>query len=146
MPADDARPRLDKNIFIRASDEMLRQLAELCRLEKDVPSRNEMIRRLIERAVEAKDDLHDGSDRNGATPSPRHITQAEFVIEKLGGVSRAARALGHKSRTTVQGWRDRGWIHPSWYQELLDIAAREKIDLKPEDFTADVRVRCVTDA
>lgn len=56
------------------------------------------------------------------------------VIEKFGGVDRLAELLDHKHRTTVQGWRDRGHIHPRNHKRLFALAEQEGVDLLPEDF------------
>lgn len=55
------------------------------------------------------------------------------VIAAFGGLSAAARALGHKHVSTVQGWQESGRI-PSWRRkEILEAAAKAKVDL-PEQF------------
>ena len=43
----------DTQIAVRISEERLRQLDELRRREKDLPSRAEMLRRLIDRAAKS---------------------------------------------------------------------------------------------
>lgn len=53
----------------------------------------------------------------------------ENLINAFGGLSKMARALGHKHVTTVQGWRDSGRI-PHWrYHEILSAAEREGVDI-----------------
>lgn len=60
-------------------------------------------------------------------------TQSEKIIEKFGGLTALAKALG-KPVTTVQGWKERGYI-PSKHQETILAKAREnKIRLSPADF------------
>lgn len=61
-------------------------------------------------------------------------TQAERIIERFGGLTKLADALGHKFPTTVQGWKVRGRI-PSSQQDAVLRAARERgLDLEPADF------------
>ena len=62
------------------------------------------------------------------------MTQAERIIEKFGGLSALARALGHKHVTTVQGWNERGYIPARQQADVLKAAERENIDLTPADF------------
>jgi hypothetical protein len=50
------------------------------------------------------------------------MTQAQRVIDKFGGLSAMAKALGHKHPTTVQGWKDRGFIPSSRHREVLAAA------------------------
>jgi hypothetical protein len=61
------------------------------------------------------------------------MTVAANVIEKFGGLSRLARALGHKNPTTVQGWQDSGFIPAHRMAEVLAAAKREGIELRPEE-------------
>jgi hypothetical protein len=57
------------------------------------------------------------------------------VIAAFGGLTRTARALGHKNVTTVQGWKRAGRI-PHWRQaEILAAAGRESVTL-PASFGA----------
>lgn len=61
-------------------------------------------------------------------------TPSEKIIEKFGGISQLAKALGHEHPTTVQGWKARGRI-PAKQQDVVLKLAREKgIDLDPADF------------
>ena len=62
------------------------------------------------------------------------MTQAERIIERFGGLSALARAMGHKHVTTVQGWKERGYIPARQQDDVLEAAQREKIDLTPADF------------
>lgn len=66
---------------------------------------------------------------NTDTPS-----QAAHVIGKLGGVNCAARMLGHKNPSTVQGWKERGFIPAHRQAEVLAGAITNGIDLSPDDF------------
>lgn len=43
----------DRILHMRIADESMRQLDELRRVEPDLPSRSEMVRRLIDRAADA---------------------------------------------------------------------------------------------
>ena len=53
----------------------------------------------------------------------------EKIIEKFGGMSAMARALGHKHPTTIQGWRDSGRI-PEWrMNEVIEAAQKQGIEL-----------------
>lgn len=63
-------------------------------------------------------------------------TNVAAIIEKFGGLTALARALGHKHPTTVQGWKDRGLV-PSHQIPLVIAAGRERgIELTPADFFA----------
>jgi len=45
------------------------------------------------------------------------MTQADHIIGKAGGVTALSRMLGHKHRTTVQGWEETGIIPlKNWIQ------------------------------
>jgi len=62
------------------------------------------------------------------------MNTARFIINKFGGLTAMARALGHRNVSTVQGWRQRGVI-PARQQPLVLEAARNLgIDVTPEDF------------
>ena len=69
------------------------------------------------------------------TASPKS-TQAENIISKLGGITAAARVLGHRNPTTVQGWMERGFIPAHRQEEVLIGARGAGIDLQPSDFVA----------
>ena len=63
------------------------------------------------------------------------MSQAEFIIEKFGGVRPMASALGAPP-TTIQGWKERGFI-PARRQSAVLAAARARgIELGPADFFA----------
>ena len=57
--------------------------------------------------------------------------EAEAIINEFGGLTKMARALGHKYVTTVQGWRDSGRIPPWRRLEIAAAAAREGVKLPP---------------
>ncbi|WP_371732433.1 carph-isopro domain-containing protein [Azospirillum sp. TSH58] len=67
-------------------------------------------------------------------------TQAERIIAKFAttdvqsGVTQLAETLGHRNRTTVQGWLARGWIPARQQQAVLDAALALGIALAPSDF------------
>ena len=61
-------------------------------------------------------------------------SQAERIIDKFGGISALARALGHKHPTTVQGWKDRKFIPARHQTEVLKRARELGIDLVADDF------------
>lgn len=71
---------------------------------------------------------------NGEAPS-----QAEHVIGKLGGVNSAARVLGHRNASTVQGWKTRGFVPASRQEEVLTKANAAGIALSPLDFVVHLR-------
>jgi hypothetical protein len=60
--------------------------------------------------------------------------RAAQIIDRFGGVSALARALGHKWPTTVQGWKTRGVIPAGQQQKILDAARKSGIGLVPADF------------
>ena len=62
------------------------------------------------------------------------MTPAQRIIASFGGVTALARALGHRSPTTVQGWKQRGLIPARRQQQVLDIAQALGISLTPGDF------------
>jgi len=64
----------------------------------------------------------------------RRMNQAMKIIQRFGGVTRLARALGHRHTTTVDGWRRRGWIPGPQQQGVLDKARELGIDLTEADF------------
>lgn len=64
------------------------------------------------------------------TPLP----QAARVIARFGGVRKLQRALGHPNPTTVQGWKERGWIPSKHHQRVLEVARENGIELSANDF------------
>ena len=61
-------------------------------------------------------------------------TPAHALIAAFGGLTKTAKALGHKNVTTVQGWRDNHSI-PSWRKaEIREAAERLRAELTPEAF------------
>lgn len=68
-----------------------------------------------------------------AQPPVPAAPQAERIISKFGGLTALARALRHKHPTTVQGWKERGFI-PAWQMPGVMAAAKELgIELTLED-------------
>ena len=62
------------------------------------------------------------------------MSQADHVIETFGGIRAMARTLGHKNPTTVQGWKERGFIPARHQTEVLARAREIGLDLRAEDF------------
>ena len=62
------------------------------------------------------------------------MTQAQYIIDRFGGNSALARALGHKFPSTVQRWKDSGFIPSRHHQAVLDAARVRGIELTPDDF------------
>ncbi len=63
-------------------------------------------------------------------------TPAERIIERFGGLTKLADALGHKHPTTVQGWKVRGRIPAKQQEVVLKLAKDRGLDLEPADFFA----------
>ena len=59
---------------------------------------------------------------------------SERIVDLFGGIHAMARSLGHKYPSTVQGWRERGYIPARRMDEVLRAAVRMGIDLTPADF------------
>jgi len=62
------------------------------------------------------------------------MEQVKAIIERFGGLTAMAKALGHQNPTTVQGWRDRGNIPSRRIPEVIAAAKREGFDLALADF------------
>jgi len=61
------------------------------------------------------------------------MSKADEIIQVFGGLTKTARALGHKHCTTVQGWRKSGNI-PDWREdEILRAADSEGFLPKVEE-------------
>lgn len=63
-------------------------------------------------------------------------TSADVIINKFGGIHSTARALNHKSASTVSGWRSRGFIPGKQQQKVWDAAKKEGVKLMLADFAA----------
>ena len=61
-------------------------------------------------------------------------SQAEHIIGKFGSLGALSRALGHRHASTVQGWRERGFIPAPQQLAVLEAARANGIDLTPADF------------
>ncbi|OPH21620.1 hypothetical protein D9623_26620 (plasmid) [Azospirillum brasilense] len=62
------------------------------------------------------------------------MTQAEHIISRFGTISALARKLGHKHPTTVQGWKERGWVPADQQPLVLKVGADLEPPLTPQDF------------
>lgn len=58
---------------------------------------------------------------------------ANRIIQRFGGITQSARAWG-KAKSTVQRWKDSGFIHPDYYPGILEAAVVEKVHLDARDF------------
>lgn len=61
------------------------------------------------------------------------LTPAEYVIEKLGGLTKAARACG-KPVSTVQGWKERGTIPQVHWSSLKQAIESDGGNIDYADF------------
>lgn len=61
------------------------------------------------------------------------MTPAEHIISKFGGINPMARKLKIPP-STVQGWKDRGFIPAKRQSEVLERATEEGIELSHADF------------
>jgi hypothetical protein len=61
------------------------------------------------------------------------MTQSAHIIEKFGGARPLARFLG-KPPTTVQSWKDAGFIPSKYHGAILRAAFEGGIDLTASDF------------
>jgi ribosomal protein S16 len=61
------------------------------------------------------------------------MTPAERIIEKFGGINPMARKLKIPP-STVQGWKDRGFIPSKRQTEILNAAPEWNVDLSHADF------------
>lgn len=66
------------------------------------------------------------------------MSQSEQIIAKFGGITALSRALGHKHPSTVQGWKERGFIPANRQEEVLGKAREAGVELAPEDFFREV--------
>jgi hypothetical protein len=58
---------------------------------------------------------------------------ASRTIRRFGGITSCAKALS-KPKSTVQRWKDSGFIHPDYYPEILAAAVAEGVVLDVHDF------------
>lgn len=61
------------------------------------------------------------------------MTIAERIIDRFGGTRALARAIG-KSPSTVQSWKDSGFIPAQHQQAVLDAAMKAAIGITTADF------------
>lgn len=61
------------------------------------------------------------------------MSSASSIIEKFGGILKAARALEIPA-STIQGWKDGGFIPARRQHHVLTTAMRLGIPLTAEDF------------
>src|SRR5438552_1580039 len=61
------------------------------------------------------------------------MNSAQLIIQKFGGQSALAAALG-KGQTTVQHWGKTGRIPAKWQPVLLRLAMERSLDLSASDF------------
>lgn len=61
------------------------------------------------------------------------LSLARRVVAAFGGLTKAAKALGHNSVTTIDHWQISGRIPPWRRHEIREAAEREGIEL-PSDF------------
>lgn len=62
------------------------------------------------------------------------MSQAELIIERFGGIAALARALGHANSSTVQGWKERGFIPFRHHEDVLGAARDIGLNLSGDDF------------
>lgn len=60
------------------------------------------------------------------------MSNAQHIIERFGGLTKMAKALGHKHVTTVQGWKNSGKIPSYRIFEIEAAAKRLGIDLSKD--------------
>jgi predicted DNA-binding ribbon-helix-helix protein len=73
------------------------------------------------------------------------ITGAQFVISRVGGLTKTAKALSEKLDvrvpvTTVQGWRERNRIPQEYWTPLIDLAEANGLPVSLADFLVDHEV------
>lgn len=64
-------------------------------------------------------------------------TRVDFIIERFGGLTALAKALGHEHPTTVQGWKGRGVIPSRHIPKIIEVARGRGIQLSAADFFED---------
>lgn len=63
----------------------------------------------------------------------QEVSPAQFVIDKFGGLTKTANAIGI-GVTTVQGWKARGTIPQTHWLRLIEAAEREGETIDLADF------------
>jgi len=61
------------------------------------------------------------------------MNPAQKVIKKFGGQTALAKLIG-KGQSTVQHWTKSGHIPAKWQKDLLDLAKKQGVSLRAEDF------------
>jgi hypothetical protein len=61
-------------------------------------------------------------------------TQADHIIAKCGGINALARILGHANASTVQGWKERGFVPAHRQSEVLEKAVAAGVPMTRRDF------------
>lgn len=61
-------------------------------------------------------------------------TPAERVIQRFGGLTKLATALGHRRPTTVQGWLVRGVVPVRQIPKVIATGRKLGIELSLDDF------------
>jgi hypothetical protein len=64
------------------------------------------------------------------------LSPAQYVIQKFGGLTGTARAIGVPV-TTVQGWQERGRIPQDHWKRLMSAAAANDKLITFDDFLTD---------
>jgi hypothetical protein len=59
---------------------------------------------------------------------------ADRIIDRFGGLHATAKALGHRHVTTVQGWKERGYIPGKQIPAVLRAARSLNIKIELQDF------------
>ncbi|WP_417834722.1 carph-isopro domain-containing protein [Thalassospira xiamenensis] len=59
---------------------------------------------------------------------------ADRIIDRFGGLHATAKALGHRHVTTVQGWKERGYIPGKQIPAVLKAARNLNIEITLKDF------------
>ena len=63
----------------------------------------------------------------------KNVNPAEQIVNKFGGQSSLAKALG-KRQSTVQHWVETGIVPAQWHQPLMKLAREKGIALEAKDF------------
>lgn len=64
------------------------------------------------------------------------MNKAAEIIDRFGGIAPLARILGHKNASTVQGWKEKGFIPSRQHQAVWDAAQERGIKLDLSEFAA----------
>ncbi len=72
-------------------------------------------------------------DRTSVWAVNTHMTPAAFIIDRFGGTRKAAAALGAPV-STVQSWKEAGFIPAKRQAEVLRTARTIGVKIQPEHF------------